>query len=65
MIQKEVRVRIGGLMRCCTGTLADYVIANPTAPVTEGQTLQCRHTSDPTHRMITRNAHWEWDHPAD
>lgn len=53
------RVRIGGLTRCCLDTLRHRVAAD--ASPKEGETLQCRHTSDPEHQMIYREGFWQWD----
>lgn len=59
MIQE--RVKIGGLMRCCTQTLAEY-LQNATEPSKEGQTLDCKHEQAGNAQMIFRNGAWEWNH---
>jgi hypothetical protein len=60
------RLRMGGLMRCCTGTVEDLYPGGPARIAVEGQTLQCAYApDDPLHRMIFRDGAWEWDPPQD
>lgn len=48
---------IGGVMRCCSHTLANALVQEA-----EGETLQCKYTDDPLHSLIFRNGCWEWWH---
>jgi hypothetical protein len=57
-------LRPGGLMRCCTQTVADLYPDGPAQLGTEGQTLQCKFTDSPNHRMVFRDGGWEWDSEA-
>ncbi len=52
-------VRIGGLMRCCLGTLNGYYPDGPAAKATEGEVLPCRHCSS---SMIFSEGYWRWNH---
>lgn len=52
------KVLIGGLMRCCTGTLSEYVHDHPYEVPEEGATLPCQHCSS---RMVVRDGAWQWD----
>lgn len=53
---ERLPVRIGGLMRCCTGTLAEYG-----GPEDEGTVLPCKWCSS---SMIVRDGAWEWNRDA-
>ena len=56
------KIRMGGLMRCCTGTIGELYPDGPARVATEGQTLQCKYAPDsPDHRMRFRDGAWEWD----
>ena len=62
----NANIRIGGLMRCCTGTIADDAAAAPTAPNIEGEILQCKYApEDPNHRMIYDHGTWRWYKPEE
>lgn len=50
-------IRPGGLMRCCTGTWAEY-----TGPEDEGTVLPCQWCSS---SMIVRGDAWEWNYPSE
>lgn len=56
------RYRVGGLMRCCTLTLAlAYDVGEPAVgevPAREGALLPCRRCSS---AMVFRDGAWEWD----
>lgn len=52
-----IPVRIGGLLRCCTGTLHAY-----DGPEDEETVLPCQWCSS---SMIVRDGAWEWNHPRD
>jgi len=56
------RVNTGGLMRCCTSTLAELYPDGPAKVATQGQTLQCKYTNDPVHQMIFEDGVWRWHH---
>ena len=59
------RIRIGGLMRCCTSSVNDAMADAEVAPK-EGDTLRCKWAKDDPedlHRMIFHNGAWEWDRP--
>jgi hypothetical protein len=49
---------IGGLMRCCTDSLAQYLNAGGTEAT--GTIVQCKYTEDPAHRMIAGDHAWSW-----
>ena len=63
----ESYVAMGGLMRCCLDTLAKVIEEAPETPCVEGQSIQCRYTSDPLHHMVMHNKDeigtWKWDRP--
>lgn len=50
----KLNIRIGGLMRCCTGTLYDY-----DGEEKEGTILKCKYCSE---SMRVRDGCWEWNH---
>lgn len=54
-------VRIGGLMRCCLGTL-DRVRTPEKPPPAEGDVIRCDHCSD---SMIFRAGAWQWNRRED
>ena len=55
------KIRIGGLMRCCTATIRILYDENPGMRAAEGQELQCQYAHDnPDHRMRFRDGAWEW-----
>jgi hypothetical protein len=49
------RIRSGGLMRCCTSTIARH-----SGPETEGTTLSCDTCAAP---MVIKAGAWEWYRP--
>ena len=51
-------VRIGGLMRCCLETLAEYE-----GPEDEGTELTCRY--EHIVRMVVRDGVWQWVGPGE
>lgn len=60
------RFFLGGLMRCCTETLADMYSDGPARLAKEGQKLSCKYNKDnPSHQMIFTNGGWRWDRPED
>ena len=65
MGRRNAHIRIGGLMRCCTSTIAQDADKAPLEPNIEGEILQCQYTDDPTHRMIYRAGAWEWYRGSD
>lgn len=56
----DVPYRSGGLMRCCTLTLAMAYELSPLQHV-EGNRLPCRACST---TMVFRDGAWEWDRSA-
>lgn len=57
----QAKIRIGGLMRCCTTTIANDAAKAPLTPNNEGEILQCEFApDDPVHRMVYRKGAWEW-----
>jgi hypothetical protein len=52
----DERVFVGGLMRCCTGTLA-RVLESQTEPTKEGTVLPCDHCDE---SMIFTDGAWRW-----
>jgi len=62
--QINTMLAIGGLMRCCTETVDDYVVEHADEEAIEGMTLQCKYSENRSHRMILKNNIWQWDRPA-
>jgi hypothetical protein len=65
--KKHDLLRPGGLMRCCTETVADLYRDGQDTPsefhAIEGSVLQCKYAPEnPSHGMRFRNGAWEWDH---
>jgi hypothetical protein len=52
------RLRPGGLMRCCTATLAEHIEVG--GPVAVGDILPCKHCS--SSMRIAADGVWEWNH---
>ena len=57
-VMKPDGVKIGGLKRCCLGTLDDHYPDGPAAKATEGEVLPCKHCSS---QMIFCEGFWRWD----
>lgn len=58
MPANERRVRHGGLMRCCLGTLAESTI--PSEP---GTILDCQYEAEGNKQMrVAADGVWEWNH---
>lgn len=57
----KVRVRIGGLMRCCLATLDRDTIKRTDMPK-EDDVLPCDHCSS---SMVFHDNAWEWNRPKD
>ncbi len=57
-----MRVAIGGLMRCCTGTLNNLALVEAAATYERGQVIPCEHC---TATMIVGPDDWiiRWNHP--
>jgi hypothetical protein len=60
--QIGTQLAIGGLMRCCTSTLDEWIVEHAEEETVEGQTLQCKYTDNEFHRMILKKNVWQWDH---
>lgn len=43
MKRHELTLAPGGLMRCCTDSLHEWITANPDAEVKRGDMIECRH----------------------
>lgn len=57
------RVYQGGLMRCCLGTLDEYLQSRD-EPSQEGDTLDCKYEKDPENKnMIFQDGAWRWNRP--
>jgi len=58
------KVAIGGLMRCCTATIADFVEAHGHEPFAPIALLDCKHEK-PGNGNITLDAAgiWRWTGP--
>lgn len=54
----ETQLAIGGLMRCCTGTITEMFETNPETELSQGQLLDCKYEKKTT--MIVDNSiiHW-------
>lgn len=61
MSADDVRCRPGGLMRCCTQTLAEKADAD-LLKQEEGETVTCLYCHKET--MVFRNGAYEWVGPA-
>ena len=57
----HMRVRAGGLLRCCLATLEEHIAAAP-APPQEGDRLQCKHCTNTGGGMVFKRGAWEWAH---
>jgi hypothetical protein len=56
----EIRVREGGLMRCCIESIR-LDTESRTTPPKEGEILVCRiHQAEPDDSMVFRAGAWEW-----
>ena len=51
------KIRIGGLLRCCTTSLVEQVITVPK----EGDKVTCHYCKSPCGGMIFRDGAFEWD----
>ena len=56
------KLRPGGLLRCCTQSLAEYA-EEPQYNEKEGLTLACKWCKGGG--MIFRDGAWEWNRPAE
>jgi hypothetical protein len=63
MTYSETRVNYGGLMRCCLGTLRDYIIAHIDDEAHEGETLDCKYEPPNNRQMILKKGTWRWNNP--
>lgn len=57
----ETKVAIGGLMRCCTSTLAEAIENAPETEAVNEQTIQCKYTDNPSHNMKLIDGVWHWN----
>lgn len=63
MIDKRLGLRIGGVMRCCIATLADYEgIDGEGVEMSEGTVLPCKYCKS---SLIVRDGAWEWNRAAE
>lgn len=60
---QKYRLRGGGLMRCCTGTLDELMFA-ATEPPKEGDAARCKWCRD-EYGMVFRDGAWEWARPLE
>ena len=51
---KQRRIRIGGLMRCCIGTIQEH----NTEPSAKGDVLDCEHCT--SQMRVAEDGVWEW-----
>lgn len=59
----KVKVRLGGLMRCCLATLDEAMLATDTVPK-EGDRLACKyHDKGDGDTMVFHDNAWEWVGP--
>lgn len=63
-VLKETRIAIGGLMRCCTGSLTDFINQNPDDLAGIGTIIYCKYEkADPTSMILGQDGVWRWNHP--
>lgn len=59
----DTRIAIGGLMRCCTGTLGDWIRGRK-LPVAVGEVVFCKYeAANPTSMILGEDGVWRWNHP--
>jgi len=63
LLRLKERIKIGGLMRCCMDTWDEHCEQDGPACV-DGETLQCKYSSDPIHNMIRIAGIWKWNWPT-
>lgn len=54
----ETRLAIGGLMRCCTGTLSKWAQEHQDEELEDGTIVECEYCSE---SMILDNGTWRWN----
>lgn len=62
-VLKETQIAIGGLMRCCTGSLTDFIKQNPDDLAGPGTIVYCKYEKEnPTTMILGRDGVWRWNH---
>lgn len=63
-VLKETKLAIGGLMRCCTGSLGEFISQNPDDTAQVGTLVYCKYEgNDPTSMILGDDGVWRWNHP--
>lgn len=63
-VLKETRIAIGGLLRCCTGTLEDHIRDHADESAATGSLVYCKYEkNDPTSMILGEDGIWRWNHP--
>lgn len=58
MKMREMFINIGGLMRCCTGTISDLAENQPDREYTEGERIDCKYEKKPTMKVEGNRISW-------
>lgn len=59
----DTRLAIGGLMRCCTGSLGDWIRSSD-KPIKVGEVVFCKYeAANPTSMILGEDGVWRWNHP--
>lgn len=61
----DTKIAIGGLMRCCTATIAAYVEAHKDDDEVVDQILDCTYEEPGNARIILEDGVWRWNRPRD
>lgn len=54
---------IGGLMRCCTGTIGEYVHAHEDEEAPDKLVLDCKYEPEGNAQITLEHGVWRWNHP--
>jgi hypothetical protein len=62
----DTRVNQGGLMRCCTGTIANHVELHARDDVPEGVlVIDCEYETPGNSRIVLEGGVWRWNNPEE
>jgi len=60
----DTKLNCGGLMRCCTSTIANYVSIHADEEIEDGFIIDCEYEKAGNRNIILKDNVWRWNKPS-
>jgi len=62
MKRKDLTLRHGGLMRCCTSSFFDWASGDPDKEAQRGEKIECKYEGEDTMQVDETGTYVDWVH---